>query len=44
MKKAKKSLISQYTYLYVRVTDILKFYEVVFCTYCRGFRVGIKGS
>ena len=32
----KKTLISQQTYLYVQVTDILKFYEISFCTYCKG--------
>ena len=32
----KKTFISQQTYLYLRVTDILKFYEVLFCTYCKG--------
>ena len=31
----KKKFISQQTYLYIRVTDILKFYEVFF-TYCEG--------
>ena len=24
------------TYLYLRVADFLKFYEVLLCTYCRG--------
>ena len=28
-----KKIILQQTYLYIRVTDILKFYEVLFCTY-----------
>ena len=23
-------------YLYIRVTHIFKFYEVLFCTYCKG--------
>ena len=32
---SKKPSISQKTYLYVHVTDILKFYEVLFCMYCR---------
>ena len=32
----KKPFISQHTYLYVRVTDIPKFYEVLFCTFCTG--------
>ena len=35
--------ISQQTYLYIRVTDILKFYEVLFCTYCKGF-LSLKNS
>ena len=33
----KKTFILQQTYLYIRVTDILKFYEVLFYTYCEGF-------
>ena len=32
----KNTFISQQTYLYIRVTDILKFYAVLFCTYCKG--------
>ena len=32
----KKTFISQQTYLYIQVTDILKFYEVLFCTYRKG--------
>ena len=32
----KKKFISQKSYLYVQVTDILKFDEVLLCTYCRG--------
>ena len=32
----KNPFISQHTYLYVGVTAILKFYEVLFCTYCKG--------
>ena len=32
----KKPFISQHTHQYVLVTDILKFYEVLFCTYCKG--------
>ena len=36
MKTSKKTLISQQTYLYLRIRDILKFYEVLFCTYCKG--------
>ena len=36
-KNAEKSpFISQQTYLYTRVTNILKFYAVLFCTYCKG--------
>ena len=31
----KKHSISQQTYLYTRATDILKFDEVLFCTYCK---------
>ena len=31
----KKTLISQQTYLFMWVTDILKFYEVLFCSYCK---------
>ena len=29
--------ISQQTYLYIQLMDILKFYEVLFCTYFKGF-------
>ena len=36
LKMLKKTFISQQTYLYIQVTDILKFYEVLFCTYCKG--------
>ena len=32
--KKKKKKESQQIYLYIWVTDILKFYEVLFCTYC----------
>ena len=32
----KTAFILQQTYLYIRVTNILKFYEVLFCTYCKG--------
>ena len=32
----KKTVISQQTYLYIQVTEILKFYKVWFCTYCKG--------
>ena len=32
----KKTFSSQPTYLYIWVTDILKFYEVLFCAYCKG--------
>ena len=32
----RKTFTSQQTYLYIPVTDILKFYEVLFCTYCKG--------
>ena len=35
-KKKKKKKNSKQTYLYLRVTDILKFYEVLFFTYCVG--------
>ena len=35
-KRRWKIFISQQTYLYIRVTYILKFYEVSFCTYCKG--------
>ena len=31
----KKTFILQQTYLYMLVTDILKFYEVLFCTFCK---------
>ena len=31
----KKKFTSQKTYLCIQVTDILKFYEVLFCTYCK---------
>ena len=37
MKMLKKEIfISQQTYPYIPVTDILKFYEVLFFTYCKG--------
>ena len=29
----KETFIAQQTYLYIQVADILKFYEVLFCTY-----------
>ena len=32
----KNPFISQQTYLYLPVTDISKFSEVLFCTYCKG--------
>ena len=32
----KKTFISQQTYLYIEVTEILKFYEVLFRAYCKG--------
>ena len=32
----KKTFVSQQAYLYLPVTDILKFSEVLFCTYCKG--------
>ena len=32
----KKKAILQQTYLYMQVTDILKFYEVLFCIYFKG--------
>ena len=31
----KKTFISQQSYLYIQVTDILKFYEVLSCAYCK---------
>ena len=40
----KTPFISQHTYLYVQVTDILKFYKVLFCTYFRGFFLSSKNS
>ena len=40
----KNPFISQHTHQYVLVTDILKFYEVLFCTYCKGFFVLKKQS
>ena len=33
----KKTFISQQTYLYIRVTDILKFYEVFFIHFVKVF-------
>ena len=36
MKTSKETFISQQAYLYLWVTDILKFSEVLFCTYCKG--------
>ena len=35
-KKKRRTFISQQMYLYIWVTDILKFYEVLFCAYCKG--------
>ena len=32
----KKTFSSQQIYLYIRVTDILRFYEVLLCIYCKG--------
>ena len=31
----KETFIAQQTYLCIRVTGILKFYEVLFCRYCK---------
>ena len=31
-ENVEKTFISQQTYLYTRATDILKFYEALFCT------------
>ena len=31
----KKTFILQQTYVYIGVTEILTFYEVLFCTYCK---------
>ena len=28
----------------MRVTDILKFYKILLCTYCKGFFLSIKNS
>ena len=39
----RKTFTSQQTYLYIPVTDILKFYEVLFCTYCKDF-LSLKNS
>ena len=40
-----RTFISQQTYLYIQVTDILKFYKVLFCTYCKGlFFLTLKNS
>ena len=36
--------MSQQTYRYIRVTDILKFFEVLFCTYCKGLLCLLKNS
>ena len=35
-EKNKRTFNSQQMYLYIWVTDILKFYEVLFCAYCKG--------
>ena len=35
MKMSEKKFTSQQIYLYRRVTDIFKFYGVLFCTYCK---------
>ena len=43
MKTLKKKH-SFHNKLYIRVTDILKFYEVLFCTYCKGFFIFKKQS
>ena len=42
--KTSKKFISQQTYLYIQVTDILKSYEVLFCTYFKTFFVFKKKS
>ena len=40
IEKTTTTFISQKTYLYMRVTEILNFYEVLFCAYCKGlFRI-----
>ena len=36
LKRVGKKCTSQQKYLYIQVTDILKFYEVLFRTYCKG--------
>ena len=40
----KETFIAQQTYLYIQVTDILKFYEVLFCTYFSQFVLFLKNS
>ena len=40
----KKTFISQQAYLFLRVTGILKFSDILFCTYCKGFFVFKKQS
>ena len=34
-KNIEKKIISQQTYLYIQITDISKFYELLFCTHCK---------
>ena len=36
LENVEKKIISQQPYLYIRVTGILKFYEVLYCTHCKG--------
>ena len=35
-ENVEKNFLFHNKHLHIRVTDILKFYEVVFCTYCKG--------
>ena len=43
-KHWRKTPILQETYLYMQVTDILKFYEVLFCIYFKGLFLSLKSS
>ena len=42
--RKKKPFSLQETQLYKQVTEILKFYEVLFCTYCKGLFCRLKNS
>ena len=43
-REKKNTFISQQTYLYMQVTGISKFYEVLLCAYCKGLFCLLKNS